>query len=598
MTSRHTAARRSRVVSGTAGRSRPAVRSRSCRSWVVGAVLAVVAVFVGTVLGVVVAGPAVADPSPAPGPPTTPAPPTAPSAPAPPGTPNPTPGPDHPTSPPDASPGEDDPAWYDISGQIRKGMADLFTTVIEQAGRPLLDTLAQTVLATPDVTGNGKVKDVWTTCAYIANTCFVLLVVAAGYLIAARETLQTRYGFTELAPRIVVAAVAANCSLIIVGKGIEWANALTAAILGQDLDPAGAGTALSQAINPLLPGSPNLLQLVIGLAILVMVIVVLVTYVMRLAILVVLAGVAPIALSCHALPQLEGVAYAWWRAFTSCLAVQVGQALVLLVMLKVILSGNGDTIIGFPTTGGGWIGLVLQLALVYLLIKIPMWASRYATGPRRGPGLVGQITRTYLAVKTLGLTTGLLSKTTGKTAGRTATARGTAGRTARRGTGTGRAGTPARTAARRTTGRFASRTARPAGTAGPVVFSHAPTAQTSMARRAGTAGPVVFSHASGPITPRPAPTGGPAEPVRFSHQADARASVPASPDRPSPPVFSHATSPGTGTARRPSGPASSPTFSSAPRTQSPPSPPSSPTGRASSPSVPPSPRRRRGRGGR
>jgi hypothetical protein len=42
----------------------------------------------------------------------------------------------------------------------------------------------------------------------------------------------------------------------------------------------------------------------------------------------VLIAVAPFALACHALPQTEGIARWWWRAFTAILAIQSAQAVV------------------------------------------------------------------------------------------------------------------------------------------------------------------------------------------------------------------------------------------------------------------------------
>jgi len=61
----------------------------------------------------------------------------------------------------------------------------------------------------------------------------VLFVMAGGFIVASRETLQTSYGLKEIAPRVVVAGVAANVSLLVAGKAIEAVNALTAAIAGQ-----------------------------------------------------------------------------------------------------------------------------------------------------------------------------------------------------------------------------------------------------------------------------------------------------------------------------------------------------------------------------
>jgi len=410
--------------------TRPSRPRRGCLLPRLGAALALAAAVLA------LACPASADPTPAPTPgpprptpsPIGPPPTTRPTTP-PPGTPAPTPGP-NPTTNPTINPTppagtEDDPAWYDIPGQIRVAISEFFAWIARQALQPVLDALGRTVLATPDVTGNDRVRDVWNTCAVIANTCFVLFLVAAGYLLTARETLQTRYGLKDLLPRLGVAAIVSNTSLLLASKAIGATNALTAAILGTGVEAGKAGAALAQTMTLSLEGT-SILGSLMGLAVLVMAIVVLVTYVMRLAMLVVLVGMAPIALCCHALPQTEGIAYTWWRAFTGVLGIQLGQALVLLVMLRVLLTPAGDTILGFPSTSGGLIGLVLMLALLHMLIKIPVLMRHYILGPRRGPSLIGQTIRLAVAAKTFGALAGA-GKAGAGAATRRSAGRGTGG---------------------------------------------------------------------------------------------------------------------------------------------------------------------------
>lgn len=92
------------------------------------------------------------------------------------------------------------------------------------------------MLSTPDLTSNDQVKALWTTSLVTANGVFVLFVMAGGLIVASRETLQTSYGLKEIAPRVAVAGVASNVSLIVCGKVIEVVNAVTAAIVGQGVD--------------------------------------------------------------------------------------------------------------------------------------------------------------------------------------------------------------------------------------------------------------------------------------------------------------------------------------------------------------------------
>ncbi len=481
--------------------------------------------------------------SPAPKPPNStpspiPPPPTAPPSPQPPGTPAPAPGPTPPGGIPSDST-DNDPGLFDIPGQIRKAINDFIAWIAKTGLKPVLDTLGSTVLSTPDLTGNDQVKTIWTTSLVTANAIFVLFVIAGGFIVASRETLQSQYGLKEIAPRVVVAGVAANVSLLVCGKAIEAANALTAAIAGQGVDGNSAATAISQMLNQPVPGQmPPILFSLLILAVLVMAIVVVITFILRIALLVILIGVAPLALTCHATPQTEGLAYAWWRAFAACLAMQLGQAIIILATVRVFLTPAGPQVLGVPVTPGGLLAILVCLTMLWLLIKLPGWMKHLILGPlgrRHGRGLVGQIIHAVIMLKTLGTLAGI--------------SRG-----------------PSRPRPPRPPRPTRPGRSRPVpAPAGPAAFSHAPATHTPLATPAGTAAAPTFSSAPQPATPRPAPAGG-VPPARFSHQPASQAAAPAPAARPAPVPFSHGPTPAT--PRRPAtGPAPAATFSATPRPQ-------------------------------
>src|SRR6266540_950885 len=358
--------------------------------------------------------PPVPSPTPAPPKPTPspiPAPPTGTPSPTPPGTPSPAPGPTPPGFTPPAPDSNNDPGLFDIPGQIRKAINDFIAWVAKTGLKPVLDALGHTVLSTPDLTANPQVKAIWTTSLVTANAIFVLFVIAGGFIVTSRETLQSNYGLKEIAPRVVVAGVAANVILIVCGKAIEAANALTAAIAGQGVDGNGAATALNQILNqPPSPNMPPILFSLLILAALVMAIVVLITFILRTALLVLLIGVAPLALTCHATPQTEGLAHTWWRAFGACLAMQLGQAVIVLATVRVFLTPAGPEALGIPLTNDGLIAILVCLTMLWLLIKLPGWMRHLILGPlarQHGRGLVGQIIHAVIMVKTLGTLAGI-----------------------------------------------------------------------------------------------------------------------------------------------------------------------------------------------
>src|SRR5439155_6898062 len=80
-------------------------------------------------------------------------------------------------------------------------------------------------------------------------------------------------------------------------------------------------------------------------------------------------------------------------------------AVVLLAAIRMFLTPTGPAIFGAPNTPGSMVGIFTCLAMLYLLIKIPMWGRQFVLRPLgagRGRGLIGQIIHTILMIKTVG----------------------------------------------------------------------------------------------------------------------------------------------------------------------------------------------------
>jgi hypothetical protein len=472
------------------------------------------------------------------------------------------------------------PAWFDIPGQIRKAINDFFVWVARTGLKPVLDTLGSTVLSTPDLTGNDKVRAFWTTSLLTANAVFVLFIVLAGFVVMSRETLQTQYGVKDMLPRLALGGIAANLSLLACGKVLWAANALTAAIAGQGVDGPAAAAALRQTVDSARYGTNFLLALLV-LALLVMALVVVIMFILRVAAIVLLVGIAPLALICHSTPQTEGLARLWWRALGACVGIQLAQAVIFLATLKVFLTPAGRIVLGMPATGSGLLGLLVCLTMLWVLIKLPGWTRQFVLGPlgqRRGRGLLGQLAYTYLTVRTLSAAAGL-TRRSGK-AGRTP---GTPGA----GTGTapypnGPRPSPYRPGPPRPSRPDPPRPSRPGparpspAPAGPVTFSHTPAVQTPLGRPDGTNAAPTFSQQPTPANPTAAPPRG-VPPARFSHPSPPQptSTVSPTPTAPAnPAVFSSAAA---HTPRpTPGGPAPAVTFTSASSAQAAPQWPAAP----------------------
>jgi hypothetical protein len=271
----------------------------------------------------------------------------------------------------------------------------IFGGIVTAALNPLLDLLGNTLLSTPMPDKVARIGELWTSSWQIQVAVYGLLVLIAGVLLMSYESLQTRHSVKEIAPRLVVGFLAGALSLWIATKAVQLANALAQAVVGGGLDPHEAGLTLKTLVLGSLTG--GLWILFIGLVIAIMLVVLLITYIVRVAVTILLIVGAPLALMCHALPQTEGIARWWWKAFGGCLAIQVAQSLTLITALRVILAPGGFTMFG-PTVSG-LINLLVTLALLYILFKIPFWILGSV---RNGGGrsLIGSLVKGFLAYKT------------------------------------------------------------------------------------------------------------------------------------------------------------------------------------------------------
>lgn len=290
-----------------------------------------------------------------------------------------------------------------VDDLISKGIEAFFRKLVEDALNPLLELLGQTLLTTPTPDELPRIGELWEQSRQFSVASFVLLVMVAGIIVMGYETVQTRHSVKEILPRLVLAFLGANLSLLLAGKAILFANAASVAVMGEGLDPDEAAGGLSDLVLGSL-ANRGVFLILIGLAVAVMLIVLLVTYVVRVALTLILIAGAPLAIMCYALPQTEAVARWWCRAFAGVLAIQLGQSLTLVVFLRVFLDDDNFTPFG-GATGDGMVNLLVCLALFYILVKIPFWiGSQVRTGS--GRSLVGGLVRGFIAYKTFGFLRG------------------------------------------------------------------------------------------------------------------------------------------------------------------------------------------------
>ncbi|GHH62399.1 hypothetical protein [Lentzea cavernae] len=263
----------------------------------------------------------------------------------------------------------------DLSACVNEGFSSFIDLLVGESLNWLLQMLGSTLLSTPTLDQLPRIGEIWEQSRLFVVATYSLLVLLAGILVMGHQGVQTRYSIREIAPRVVAGFVAANLSLLVADQAIRFANAASMAMLGDGLDPQSAGKAATELFVALVKRSlldGGLFAGLLSLALTILLVGLLVGYVIRVGLTALLVAGAPLALMCHGLPQLEGVARWFWRSGAGVLGIQVGQSLALVVSLRVFLEPGGFTFFGAPTADG-IINLIVLVALVWILVKIPTW---------------------------------------------------------------------------------------------------------------------------------------------------------------------------------------------------------------------------------
>ncbi|WP_313865328.1 conjugal transfer protein TrbL family protein [Mycobacterium sp.] len=247
----------------------------------------------------------------------------------------------------------------------------------------LVSFLTATFFTSPDVTVFPQVQLLAGRSAVVVNAAFALAIIVAGAIGMTHGTFQIRYEVKDLIPRLVFAFVISNFGVELCRLLIETVNALTAAMVGETASGPQVITFVKvRLVSALTSPAAALLAVVIGLIIVVLFYMLLVGWFARIAALIVLAGIAPIALVCYCLPQTQAVAQLWWRALLGCLATPLLQAVFFSTGVDLLLDPRYNALIlmGLPWgTSTDVFNLVVAACLLGITVRIPKLVSRYVT---------------------------------------------------------------------------------------------------------------------------------------------------------------------------------------------------------------------------
>lgn len=223
---------------------------------------------------------------------------------------------------------------------------------------------------TPALDQQSRVVQIWTTLLEIADALLLLLIIVGAVMVVIGD--WTYLEAKALAPRVVVAGVAMNLSLPIMGQAIGWSNDLVKGFLSfgdVSLTPA-VGNAFAAAQTPIVLALLVLVALFLLLA-----------NMIRLVVVLTLTVGAPLLHVFGVLPATDGIARAWWRAMAACLIAPAVQSLLLVLAVWIASSDASPfrSVFNNPL----WSSLVdstMVLVLVALMAISPLWMLKRALG--------------------------------------------------------------------------------------------------------------------------------------------------------------------------------------------------------------------------
>ena len=285
-----------------------------------------------------------------------------------------------------------------MAGFLLNGVLNWIAERIQGILSWLLTVLGSRFFTTPDVTVFPQVQFLASRSSWVVNTCFGLVVVVAGFIAMTFGSVQIRYAVKDLVPRLAFAFVASNFGVAACSALIAVANAVTVAMVGTAASgPRVIRYVREQIIATVANPGLLLLEVIIVLVIVVLFLQLLMNWFFRIATLLVLAGLSPIALACYALPQTQPAAQLWWRSLLACLAVPLLQGVAFSSGIDLILNPAHTLpgVLGVAGSGIEMFNLFLVLCLLMLTVRVPRLVARYAA---QSPPMstVGLVVRTVL----------------------------------------------------------------------------------------------------------------------------------------------------------------------------------------------------------
>ena len=252
-----------------------------------------------------------------------------------------------------------------LTGVLGHVVSTARTDLNGELTRYLFSTVDPTVATARPLTANPAVAHLNASMA-IAADILVGAVVGFASLRSMFEhyNLHARYTLKLILPRLLVAIALVHGSIYFVQMAIDLNNALGGVALsvggGLTIDTLPWSGSLGPASVQAIQVSQDLFHAMFAVALVVALVILVFSYVVRIALLEVLIVLAPLAALCTVLPDTRGYARTWLRLFVVTVFMQAVQ----LTILRVATAGGfGD--------GAGLAETLYGLATLWIMLKVP-----------------------------------------------------------------------------------------------------------------------------------------------------------------------------------------------------------------------------------
>jgi hypothetical protein len=247
-----------------------------------------------------------------------------------------------------------------LSHFIAMARADLDS----ELSRYLFTTVDPTASGIRPLTANPAIAHLNGSLALVADVLVGAVLLYAALRSIFERTSQARYALHVVIPRVMAALVMVHGSIYFIQMAIDLNNAIGGVVqsLGGTLtiDTLPWSGSMSDATVSIIQGSQDLFHALFAIGVVVAVVILVLSYVIRTAMLDILVVLAPLAALCSVLPETRRYASTWLRLFTVAVFMQAVQLIILRVAMAV----------GFGS-GSGIAESLFALAILWIVLKVP-----------------------------------------------------------------------------------------------------------------------------------------------------------------------------------------------------------------------------------